>query len=217
MDTTRRALLAGVGGAGLAGLSGCLGGVLGSGGAGGGECGSLEEPTVSELPPPVAGDPEAGVTVAVFEDFACPHCATFSLEVVPELRERLLDPGRVRYEHRDFPLPVDERWSWAVASAARGVQDAVGDEAFFSFATACFENQRDYSLSLLGELGVEAGVDDGCAVRTDAANESYRPVVEADRRRAREAGAGGTPAVFVNGRSVRGTADAIVSAVEAAE
>jgi protein-disulfide isomerase len=217
MDTTRRALLAGIGGTGLAGLSGCLGGAFGGGGAGGGGCGSPEEPTVSELPPPVAGDPEAGVTVAVFEDFACPHCATFSLEVVPELRARLIEPGRVRYEHHDFPLPVDERWSWAVPSAARGVQDVVGDDAFFAFATACFENQRDYSFSLLGELGVEAGVDDECVVRTDATNGSYRPVIEADRRRARDLGAGGTPAVFVNGRSVRGTTDAIVSAVEAAE
>jgi protein-disulfide isomerase len=56
----------------------------------------------------------------------------------------------------------------------------------------------------------------GCPVVNDAANETYRPVVEADRQRAVDRGAGGTPAIYVNGRAVRPTASDIGAAIESA-
>ncbi|MFB6069313.1 MAG: DsbA family protein [Halobacterium sp.] len=209
MVTTRRAYLAGV--AGAVGLAGCLGG--GSSGANG--CEIDDEPVVESLPSPVLGDPDADVTVMVFEDFACPHCATFSLEVLPRLRESYTDPGTIRYEHHDLPIPVDEKWSWKAASAARGVQDEVDDDAFFEFAHALFENQGDYSMSLVTDLANEAGAP-GCAIQADAVNETYRPVVEADRQYAVELGADGTPAAYVNGESVDPTYGAIADAIDAA-
>jgi protein-disulfide isomerase len=211
MERTRRAYLAAAAGVGLGVTAGCLGG--GDGGANG--CTVEDEPTVSALPAPTLGAGDADVTVVAFEDFACPHCATYSLEVVPRLRSEYVEPGVVSYAFRDFPIPVDERWSWQVASAARGVQDEVDDAAFFEYAHALFENQGSFSAELVTELANDVGAP-GCAVRTDAVNETYRPVVEADRRRAVDRGAQGTPAVYVDGRSVAPTYDAIADAVEAA-
>jgi protein-disulfide isomerase len=200
-------------GAGLAGLAGCLGG--GPDVSGSGDCRIESESTVSELPPPVAGDPEADVTVMVFEDFACPHCRTYHLDVFPTIRSEYLDPGRVRYEHHDLPIPVSERWSWWVASAARGVQDTVGDGAFFEFAAGAFERQSDFSLATVAEVAGSAGADP-CAIQNDAANEVYRPVLEADRTMGQDLGVSGTPGAFVNGQPVDATLDAMRSAIDAA-
>ncbi|WP_338737968.1 DsbA family protein [Haloplanus salilacus] len=210
MERTRRAYLAAT--AGLAGLSaGCLGG---GGGGGTEDCDAGDEPTVAELPAPTLGPDDPDVTVAAFEDFSCPHCATFSLEVIPELRSEYVEPGVIRFEHHDFPIPVDERWSWQAGSAARGVQDEVGDEAFFEYAHALFENQGDFSPALITDLAEDVGAP-GCAIQADAVNETYRPVLEADRQSGLDSGVEGTPGVFVGDRLVEPTYDAISAAIEA--
>jgi len=208
MERSRRAYLAAT--AGLAGLSaGCLGG----GGGGTEDCDIGDEPTVAELPAPTLGSDDADVTVAAFEDFSCPHCATFSLEVLPELRSEYVEPGDARFEHHDFPIPVDERWSWQAGSAARGVQDEVGDGAFFEYAHALFENQGDFSPRRITDLANDVDAP-GCAIQADALNETYRPVLEADRQLGIDSGVEGTPGVFVAGRQVEPTYDAISAAIE---
>jgi protein-disulfide isomerase len=211
MEHTRRQYLAAAAGAaGLGATAGCLGG-----GQGTDDCTIEDESTVSKLAAPTLGPDDASVAVVTFEDFACPHCATFGLEVLPEIRSEYVDPGVARVEHRDFPIPVDERWSWQVASAARGVQDETDDATFFEYAHALFENQDAYSARLLTDLANDVGAP-GCAIQADALNGTYRPVIEADRQSGIDSGVEGTPTVFVAGRPVEPTYDAIAAAIEAA-
>jgi protein-disulfide isomerase len=208
MERTRRAYL-GAAAVGLGATAGCLGG--GSSGANG--CTIEDEPTVAELPSPTLGPDDADVTVMAFEDFACPHCATYSLEVSPRIRSEYVESGVVRYEFHDFPIPVDEQWSWQAASAARGVQDGMDDATFFEYAHALFENQSSLSAELVTDLANDVGAP-GCEIQADAVNETYRQVVETDRQRAVDLGAEGTPAIYVDGQPVSPTYDAIVSAIE---
>ena len=212
MDTTRRALLTTLGGSATIGLAGCLGGVGGSGDLE--QCGNTDEPTVSELPSPTKGPEDAPVVVKAWKDFSCPHCATFALEVLPKIEENYINDGKVRYEHHDLPLPMN-RWSWDVPSAARGVQDSMDDETFFEFADAMFEKQGDYSMDLIQRTATDVGAD-GCAIRGDAANETYKPVLEADKQRALDKGAQGTPAVYIKGNLVRPTWEDVKAAIESA-
>ncbi|MFC6770824.1 thioredoxin domain-containing protein, partial [Halorubrum pallidum] len=166
MEYTRRSLLAGAITTGVVGAAGCLGGdgsdgSDGSGGSGDGEAAvgldtgeydcDLTEPADPDLEyRPTLGDPEADVLVQAFEDFTCPHCASYKLEEFPTIREEYLAPGDVRYEHWDFPIPVNEAWAVPVASAARGVGARGGDEAFFDFSTAVYESQGSYSGEAIG-------------------------------------------------------------------
>ncbi|MFC7071055.1 DsbA family protein [Halobaculum lipolyticum] len=206
--TTRRRLLAGAAGASLTGLAGCTGGTT-SGSA------------VESLPRPVRGDPDAGVTVAVFADFACPHCRTFATDVLPDLESAYLDDGVVRYEHWDFPIPVADRWSWRAAGAARAVQDTVGTDAFFAFVDSLFSagwsnGRAQYTDGLLRQFAEQAGGDPDEVLRA-ADEERYRPVVERDRETGIERGAEGTPAVFVDGTLLDGyDYDTVAAAVERA-
>lgn len=185
MDNTRRSFLA----TATAIAAGATAGCLGSDGDDGD--GGVPEP-------PVAGDPDADVTVTVYDDFACPHCRTFKLEIYPQLVETYIDPGRIRFEQRDFPIPVDGTWSWAVASAAREAFESEGDEAFWSFSTAMFERQTSYSYDTIEAVAEEQGLD-AAAVREAAEDVTHRSTLEADKSYGRENGVQGTPAIFVDG------------------
>ncbi|MFC4356753.1 DsbA family protein [Halobium salinum] len=196
MDTTRRSLLATVGGASTIGLAGCLGSL---GGGGAGNCDPQEEPPVNSLPVPAMGDGD--VMVKVWSDYACPHCRTFTVEALPKIEENYVASGDVTYEHHDFPIPVSEKWSWGAASAARGVQDSMDDEAFFEMSTLLFENQDKYTMKLVGDLAEQVGAD-RCAIVGDAQYDTYRPVLEQDRQRGVNRGVQGTPAIFVDGEQV---------------
>ncbi|MUV90302.1 thioredoxin domain-containing protein [Halapricum sp. CBA1109] len=167
------------------------------------------------LDPPVAGNPDADVTVMVFEDYACPHCADYSLNVFPEIRSQYIDTGEIRYEFRDFPIPVSAESSRA-ASAARAVQDTVGDAAYYTYAKQLFENQSDLGLDTYESEANDIDGADPAAIRAAGAEESYSATVQADRQRGIEMGVGGTPEVFVDGSIVEGgaTVDSISSAIE---
>lgn len=186
----RRRVLRGVGTAGGIAIAGCLGR------SGSTPTGRERATAGPDLPPPVLGDPEANVTVGVYEDFSCPHCASFNREVFPRIETEYLEPETVRYEHHDFPIPVDD-WSWPAASAARAVQDGRGDRPFFAYAKRLFENQGQFTLARLAELAEAVGAD-GPTAREAADEERYRPVVEADRSAGLDRGVSGTPTVFVD-------------------
>ncbi|ARS91659.1 DsbA family protein [Natrarchaeobaculum aegyptiacum] len=181
MQSTRRAFL----GATALGLGASLAGCLGS-----------DEPPE----PPVAGDPDADVTVTVYEDFSCPACRDFKLGAYPTLREEYLEPGLVRYEHRDFPV-VDDSWSWYVPSAAREVYETDGNEAFWEFSSAIYEYQRQYSFDVIEEVADDLGLD-GAGVREAAEDETHRDVIEADSSYGQSNGIQGTPTVLVDGQAV---------------
>jgi hypothetical protein len=52
-----------------------------------------------------AGSPQAPITIEIYTDYECPHCATFYNTVYPQLVSEYVKTGKVRVIHRDFPLP----------------------------------------------------------------------------------------------------------------
>ena len=103
-----------------------------------------------------------------------------------------------------------------MAGAARSVQDAAGDDAFFRYAAACFEHASSYADDLLGRLAEEEGVD-GERVVEDARSGTYRPVIESDRALGIELDLQGTPQVYVDRERVEGyDLESVTSAIDAA-
>lgn len=242
MRQTRRAYLASIAGAAALGTAGCLGGdgqgQTGTDSSTGGtdsstntnsgkaaipgtECEVAPMEKVSSVPTPTLGPEDATVTVDAWEDFACPHCRTFTLEVFPQIESEYISEGIVQFRQFDFPIPVNEWWSYSGASAAHAVQEEAGDEAYFSFVHTLFENQDQFSggdvegsLSTLESLANDAGYD-GCSVAAAAYNDRYRPYVDSMREQAvDENGFRGTPTVLVNGEEVNPTWSDVQSAIE---
>ena len=212
MTRTRRSLLAGIATGAVVGATGCLGG--NSTASAGFDCEAVSAPEPDTTYRPAIGGPDAPIRVQVFEDFTCSHCATFATEELPTLRSGALAAEDVRYEHWDFPIPVNEEWAVPVASAARGVGARQGDEAFFDFVETVYESIGSYSGEVVGAAAESVGADP-CVVLADLQNETYADVVDADRSAGVERGVSGTPTVFVDDESVLPTADAITTAIEA--
>ncbi len=192
--TSRRRFLAAFGAGSVGTLAGCLGDDSYSGPDASGE-------TVDELPPPTIGSTDASVTLTVYEDFACPHCATFNESVKPTVMSDYVDTGDIMYQHRDYPIPVHEEWSWRVASAARAVQDEADAEAFFAFADAIFQRQSAFSLDTI-EAEADTAASVGEAARSAADQMTYRPVIESDKSHAEDLGVDSTPSLAIDGELV---------------
>ncbi|WP_423997185.1 DsbA family protein [Halorubrum trapanicum] len=209
MERTRRSLLASAASVGVVGAAGCLGGGGGTSldlsgvelDTGEYDC-DLTEPSDPNLDyRPTLGDPDADVVVQAFEDFTCGHCASYKLDHFPTIRDEYIEPGEIRYEHWDWPIPVDETWAVPVASAARGVGARNGDEAFFEFASAAYESQGSYNGETLGAAAEAAGADP-CAVLSDARFAAFGEASADDKSEGTSMGVEGTPTIFVNGSPV---------------
>jgi len=72
---------------------------------------------------PELGDPDAPVTINVFNDLQCTDCADYHLETVPPLIEGLVRPGDAKLEFRHRSIGQKVVTAAAVGSAAAGLQD----------------------------------------------------------------------------------------------
>lgn len=213
VEYTRREYLA-LGGAGaiIAGTGYYVTQKPGGGGRELPECGT--EPPAN-LDPPVIGDPGASVTVTEFADFSCPHCREYVLDVFPQIQQRYIRTGKIRYEHRDFPIPVTI-WSRPAANAARSVQHLGGDKAFFEYATTLYHHQGDYSYELFNKLADAVNVP-GEKVEQAARDGAYCAVLNESIREGIEKGVDVTPTLIVNGKELRGpSVEELSSAIEEA-
>lgn len=160
--------------------------------------------------PPVLGDPDAEITLEVFEDYNCPHCQSYSTEQFPTVESEYLDPELIRYEFRDLPIPVHPT-SWNAASAAREVYRLYGNEAFWTYESSLMSEGGRISEDapdIFGELADEQNLD-AEAIQEAAANRDHDDRVEEDRSRAVEYGVEGTPAFVVDGEVTDGLSDAM--------
>lgn len=82
------------------------------------------------------GNPDAPIKLVEFASLTCPHCAHFSEESTPELREQFVDSGRVSYEFRNFILnPLDLTMAMIVRCGAT--------ESFFGLTEQVMSNQPE--------------------------------------------------------------------------
>ncbi|MFW6265576.1 MAG: DsbA family protein [Halanaeroarchaeum sp.] len=168
------------------------------------------------LPTPTLGPDDAPVSVSVYADYACKHCRNYVLDTFPQLREEYVETAIVNYEHHDFPLPVDERWSWEIPSAALSVLDTRDLETFFDFSTTIYEHHGSYSYEALERVAESVGADPD-RVRRAAEEELYRDIVEEDRETGASIAVDSTPTIFVDGsKTSHYRFDDVAEAIEAA-
>ena len=54
----------------------------------------------------VSGNQNAKITIIAYESLTCSHCASFHIDVYPQLKRDYIDTGIVKIEFRHFPLDV---------------------------------------------------------------------------------------------------------------
>ena len=123
----------------------------------------LEASALSAAEPqaPSLGKPDAKVTVTEFASLTCPHCAAFAKETMPEVKQRYIDTGKIKYVFRDFPL--DE-----LAVRAAQLAHCAGPDRFFQFLDVFFAQQASWvegpdPIAALKQLARLGGVSDAQA------------------------------------------------------
>lgn len=157
----------------------------------------------------LGADPdEARVTIREFADLQCPHCATFAIEVMPQLEELLAEDPGLRFEYHHLPLVSIHANALPAAEAAECVADLNGGDSFFTFSRLAFE--RVQAWQGLGETGSyfrglaqEADLDTEGLDECLSERRHLTAISEAMDTAILELGLNGTPAVFVDGFRVQ--------------
>ena len=50
------------------------------------------------------GEDKAKVKIKIFSSFTCPHCASFHFNIIPQIKKKYVDTGKVQLIFIDFPL-----------------------------------------------------------------------------------------------------------------
>lgn len=149
------------------------------------------------------GDPNAPVTIEVFEDFQCSACKFFSEEIEPQIVDAYVASGDVYYIFRQFPF-LDDRAPRKESDQAANASMCAGDEnRFWDYHDLLFANYTGDPLMFSDKRLVAFAEELG--LEMDSFNQCFnaflhREEVDADLAKGREFGVSGTPSVFVNGK-----------------
>ncbi len=152
---------------------------------------------------PFLGNPDAKVTVVEFADFQCPFCGRFFKNTEPEIIEKYVKTGKVKFVYRDFAF-LGEESQWA-AEAAECAED---QDKFWQYHDYLYTHQKGENDGAFTKenlkrfarvLGFNSAAFDRCL---DSGK--HREEVEKDTADGRQAGVSGTPTVLVNGKSIVG-------------
>jgi protein-disulfide isomerase len=153
---------------------------------------------------PVAGSPDALVTLVEFSDYQCPFCGRANA-TIQELQKEY--GTKLRVVMKEFPLTTIHPMARGAALAAVAA-DAQGK--YWPMHDKLFANQRALDPASLEGYARDIGLD-VARFQTDAASPRSAAVVERDTELATGVGVTSTPAVFVNGRRLAGGAVPIES------
>lgn len=147
------------------------------------------------------GNKDAKVAVIEYSSLSCPHCAEFHNTVFPKLSEEYINPGKVLFIHRDFPLNGPALKAALLAQCSR--------EQYFTFLKVLFSTQSKWAFSqdfmkvleVTAKLGgISKEKFDGCM--SDKKLEQH--VLQTRKDAAEVLKVQSTPTFFVNGEEVKG-------------
>lgn len=157
------------------------------------------------------GDANAPVTLVEYASLTCGHCASFHMETLPSLKQKYIEPGRVRLVFREFPLnPLDVAAYMLTRCALSETGAATADQLrYFALVEIFFARQRSWAfsdnpLAALTAISRQAGFTQA-QFEACLNNKAILDGLNAVRERATTAfGVNSTPTFFLNGRRITG-------------
>lgn len=158
------------------------------------------------LPENALGEATAPNTVIEYSSMTCPHCARFHRDVLPDLKKKYIDTGKVLYIIREFPL---DNLAFAASMLAR----CAGPEKYFPFVEVLFEKQQEWAFGegdpvpRLFKMAQQAGFTKESFEKC-LKDQKLLDGITAVRKRAHEKfGVNSTPTLFVNGKLLKGASN----------
>lgn len=146
---------------------------------------------------PVLGSSSARITIVVFTDYACPHCAGY-METVRALVEDYVRPGDVRLEMRVLS-GLDPTGS---LNAARFALCTIEQNRFWEYQEELFALQAEYgrtafSAERLIDAAAQLGIDTGDLASCTANNNTLLTRLQRSVELAQNSGLESLPAVLI--------------------
>ena len=150
----------------------------------------------------VLGDPKAPITVIEYASLTCSHCAHFHTQVLPDIKKKWIDTGKVKLVYRDFPLDQ-------VAAKAAQIAECAGNDKYFGVVDIIFRGQPQWAVAAdpLAELAKPlriAGIGEN-EIKACLANDAMSNAVINDYKAGEAMGVNSTPTLFINGQLYRGS------------
>jgi protein-disulfide isomerase len=147
------------------------------------------------------GNPNAPVEIVEYGDFVCPFCGMFAVITEPDVRENLIQTGRVHWIYRDRPLNIEGHGNAPVAHLAAACANEQGK--FWEMHDQLYFNQAAWA----EEGGPERkfrGYADAIHLDMDRYNRCmsegrYAGRIKASAAAADKDGITSTPVFFANG------------------
>jgi protein-disulfide isomerase len=170
--------------------------------------------TITDGQPISWGSAEAPVTLDLYEDFHCPHCAEFAEEFDQVLADAQ-SAGQIRL--RIFPMAFIDAGSMSAANAFACAAEAGFGEAYYR---GLFANHTlDWSDAQLIQLAEQVNGSAPAAFTTCVTQRSHEGWVNSINAAAAAAGVTGTPTLFLDGAQVdlaTATPDSLKAQIEEA-
>ena len=151
----------------------------------------------------VLGPDSAPVEIVEYSDFECPYCARFTILTMPDVRQRLIPTGRLRWRFMNFPLEGHANSPVAHLAASCALEQG----KFWEMHDALYQGQNDW----VSDNNPERRFLD-YARRIGLNTDSFKvciqerrpwPEIQAEKCEGERRGVNQTPTIFVNGRMLR--------------
>jgi len=149
----------------------------------------------------MVGSDKAPVTIIEYASMTCPHCAHFATTTFPELKQRYIDTGKVRYTLREFPLD-------ALAAAGFMLARCGGNDKYMPIVDTLFAKQADWivkePLPALKSIAKQFGFTEDSFDQCLANQRLLDSIQEVRDHAAEKLGVNSTPTFFINGKRLIG-------------
>jgi protein-disulfide isomerase len=158
-----------------------------------------------ELPDLAIGSPDAKVVIVEYASMTCGHCANFHNKVLPELKTKYIDNGKVRLVMREFPLDNLAAGASMLTRCAGGGDKSVGlIETFFKLQSE-WAFKEGNPVPRLFEIAKQAGFTQESFDKCLTDQKLLDQITAVRTRGAEVFGVSATPTFFINGKRLQGS------------
>jgi protein-disulfide isomerase len=173
-----------------------------------GEAASSRQVDLTELlkpapvPENILGSASAPITIVEYSSLTCPHCARFHADVLPTLKQKYVETGKVRYILREYPLDN-------LAMAGFMIARCVDRDRFFPFVDLLYAKQENWAHrtaspeDALRMLAKQAGVGDD-RFKACLQDQTMLDGLTWVKNHGESLGVRSTPMFFINGVEFKG-------------
>ncbi|MDC3176218.1 DsbA family protein [Alphaproteobacteria bacterium] len=158
--------------------------------------------TIEALEEKSLGTPDAPIKMIEFASLTCGHCARFHNEVMPTIKEKYINNGKIFFTYKDFPLDK-------FALKASIISRCSGNKNYFSFLDVFYKKQSSWTRSQdpfksLLKIAKIGGLKDE-EIKVCVGNKSIEDGLLKDRlQSSKKYDITATPTIYLNGKKYTG-------------